>query len=56
MAGDPEDGDPVPGGGHRPDPGVPLILKLIWAAFALWAVVYVATYLVPEFREWSGSR
>jgi hypothetical protein len=49
------DGD-APVEGERPDPGVPLLLKAIWAAFALWAVVYVVLYLVPEFREWRAGR
>ncbi len=43
-------------GGDGHDPGVPLFLKLLWAAFAVWAAVYTVRYLVPEFREWWGSR
>ena len=65
MAADPDPGAPDGGAqnggdepreGRRPDPGVPLFLKAIWAVFAVWAVVYVVLYLVPEFREWRGGR
>jgi hypothetical protein len=34
---------------------VPLVVKILWSAFAIWAVVYFVTYLVPEFRDWRGG-
>lgn len=46
---------PDPPASEGPDPGVPLVVKILWSAFAIWAVAYFVLYLVPDFRDWRGG-
>ena len=56
MATEPESDPAAAEAARGEDPPIPVVIKVIWAVFAVWAAYYIVVYLVPDFRLWrSGS-
>jgi len=37
---------------EQKDNPTPLWIKLMWGLFAIWGVIYLAIYWLPDFEQW----